>query len=213
VFPGLIQEARDDCVATTFNQEIDMASPTGTSELPENSHAGAHEKHHWIEPLNDGTHILVRPLEAKDRDREFAFIKNLSPQSRHFRFLATINEPGQPMLDQLMDLDYHKRMAYVGLIMDQGQLTEIGVARYAALADTSQCESAVVVADEWQHKGLATLLMKHLINTARHNGFTEMFSIDSATNSGMHRLANKLGFVGRQDPLDASQVIYRLNLF
>uniref|UniRef100_UPI00355670AF GNAT family N-acetyltransferase n=2 Tax=Pseudomonadota TaxID=1224 RepID=UPI00355670AF len=67
-------------------------------------------------------------------------------------------------------------------------------------------------ADSWQRKGLGTLLMKHLINTARLNGFTEMLSIDSEANSGMHRLANKLGFVRRQDPLDATQVIHRLNL-
>ncbi|HEX8544592.1 MAG TPA: GNAT family N-acetyltransferase [Pseudomonas sp.] len=190
-----------------------MANRPATPELPEQPHAGGLGEHHWIEPLNDGTHILIRPLEAKDREREFAFIKSLSPQSRHFRFLATINEPGKPMLDQLMDLDYRKRMAYVALIMDQGQLLEIGVARYAALAETSQCESAVVVADAWQHKGLATLLMKHLINKARLNGFTEMMSVDSAANSAMHRLANKLGFVCRQDPLDASQVIYRMNLY
>lgn len=185
-----------------------MARPELTEHLP----TGALGKHHWIEPLNDGTHVLIRPLEPQDREREFAFIKHLSPQSRRLRFLATINEPSESMLDQLMDVDCCRRMAYVGLSMDQGKLIETGIARYAALADSSQCESAVVVADSWQRKGLGTLLMKHLINTARLNGFTEMLSIDSEVNSGMHRLANKLGFVRRQDPLDATQVIHRLNL-
>ncbi len=189
-----------------------MVNRAPTPELTEQPNAGGLEEHHWIEPLNDGTHILIRPLEEKDREREFAFIKSLSSQSRHFRFLATINEPDKPMLDQLMDLDYQKRMAYVALIMDKGQLREIGVARYAALAETSQCESAVVVADAWQHKGLGMRLMKHLIDKARFNGFTEMMSVDSAANSAMYRLASKLGFLCRQDPLDASQVVYRMNL-
>lgn len=189
-----------------------MVSSSSSPQASPQAQAKTLAQHHWIEPLNDGTHILIRPLEDKDLEREFEFIMNLSPQSRHFRFLGTINEPSKPMLAQLMDVDNRKRVAYIALIMDQGKLTEIGVARYAALADTSQCESAVVVADNWQHKGLATLLMKHLISTARHNGFTEMMSIDSAANSAMRRLANKLGFVCRQDPLDATQVVYRMNL-
>lgn len=189
-----------------------MPSLPATPEFSEQPHAGTRDEHYWIEPLNDGTHILIRPLQKDDREREFAFIKDLSPQSRHFRFLAAISEPSQPLLDQLMDLDYRKRMAFVALIMEQGQLVEIGVARYAALGNSPQCESAVVVADRWQRQGLATLLMKHLIDTARANGFTEMVSVDSAANSVMRRLAKKLGFVCRQDPLDASQVVYVMKL-
>lgn len=34
---------------------------------------------HWIEALTDGRHVLIRPLAPKDRDREYAFIKRLSP--------------------------------------------------------------------------------------------------------------------------------------
>jgi GNAT superfamily N-acetyltransferase len=167
---------------------------------------------HWIDPLSDGTHILIRPLEAKDRAREFAFIKNLSPEARHFRFLSTIKEPSETLMNQLMDIDYRQRMAYVALTMQDGQLVEIGVARYAAADGDGQCEAAVVIADAWQRKGLGRRLMQHLIDAARINGFQSMMSMDSAANSPMHRLATDLGFECRQDPLDATQVIYRLKL-
>ncbi|MDH0747181.1 GNAT family N-acetyltransferase [Pseudomonas sp. GD03842] len=167
---------------------------------------------HWIDPLNDGSHVLIRPLEAKDRDREFAFIKGLSPESRHFRFLGTIKEPSDSMLNQLMDVDYHQRMAYVALFMEGGQLQEIGVARYAAAPGDRTCESAVVVADRWQNKGLGKRLMDHLIDAAKANGFECMISIDSAANAHMRRLADCLGFECHKDPLDATQVVYRLKL-
>jgi len=167
---------------------------------------------HWIDPLNDGSHVLIRPLEAKDRQREFAFIKNLSPESRHFRFLYAITEPGEPLMNQLMDVNCQQRMAYVALFMEGGQLVEIGVARYAAGLGDRQCESAVVVADQWQRKGLGKRLMQHLIEAARLNGFEYMMSMDSAVNSNMRRLAEDLGFESRQDPLDATQVVYRLAL-
>lgn len=167
---------------------------------------------YWIEPLKNGVQIMIRPLEAQDREREFAFIKALSPESRHFRFLCTMNEPSQGLLDQLLDLDYAKRMAYVALTVEEGELCEIGVARYAALESETICETAVVVADKWQRQGLAKKLMKHLIDAARVNGFEQMISIDSATNTHMHRLAGALGFQCEPDPLDATQVVYRLNL-
>lgn len=167
---------------------------------------------YWIEPLKTGVQIMIRPLESKDREREFAFIKALSPESRHFRFLCTMNEPSEGLLNQLLDLDYAKRMAYVALTVEEGQLCEIGVARYAALEPGNICESAVVVADKWQRQGLAKKLMGHLIDAARVNGFEQMISIDSATNTHMHRLAQDLGFECEADPLDATQVVYRLNL-
>lgn len=49
---------------------------------------------YWIEALRDGRHVLIRPLAEKDREREYAFIKRLSPESRHMRFLAQISEAG-----------------------------------------------------------------------------------------------------------------------
>ena len=66
---------------------------------------------HWIEALRDGRHVLIRPLEDKDREREYAFIKRLSPESRHMRFLAQINEPSDSLLNTLMDMPAKFMMA------------------------------------------------------------------------------------------------------
>jgi GNAT superfamily N-acetyltransferase len=166
---------------------------------------------YWIEVLRDGRHILIRPLAEKDREREYAFIKRLSPESRHMRFLAQVSEPSTVMLDQLMDTDNKQRTAFIALVHDNGQLIEIGISRYAATGD-HQCECAVTVADEWQHLGLGTLLMEHLIKAARHNGFRQMYSVDASSNAAMRDLAKALGFETHNDPEDSRQVIHRLGL-
>ncbi|AVU78811.1 GNAT family N-acetyltransferase [Pseudomonas sp. Fig-3] len=166
---------------------------------------------HWIQALRDGRHVLIRPLKEEDRQREYDFIKRLSPESRHMRFLAQINEPGAAMLDQLMDVDCKTRMAYIALVHDNGQLIEIGVSRYCATSE-HECECAVTVADQWQHLGLGTLLMEHLIEAARKNGYRQLYSIDAADNAPMRDLAHSLGFDTRTDPDDARQVIHRLYL-
>ncbi|CAH0163431.1 GNAT superfamily N-acetyltransferase [Pseudomonas frederiksbergensis] len=164
---------------------------------------------YWIEALKDGRHVLIRPLLEKDRELEYAFIKRLSPESRHMRFLAQINEPGAAMLDQLMDTDNKQRMAYIALVHENGKLIEIGISRYAATSE-HECECAVTVADEWQHLGLGTALMEHLIKAARRNGFNQMYSIDAASNTSMRDLTKALGFERHNDPNDSRQVIHRL---
>lgn len=166
---------------------------------------------YWIEALKDGRHVLIRPLAEKDREREYAFIKRLSPESRHMRFLAQINEPGVAMLNQLMDTDNKQRTAFIALVHDNGELIEIGVSRYAATGE-HECECAVTVADEWTHLGLGTLLMEHLIKAARKNNFRQMYSVDASSNAPMRDLAKSLGFETSNDPDDSHQVIHRLYL-
>ena len=88
----------------------------------------------------------------------------------------------------------------------------VGISRYSADHEGLHCEFAVTVTDQWQNKGLGTLLMKYLIDVARTRGIRTMTSIDSAVNMQMKYLARHLGFDRRIDPEDATQVIHELHL-
>lgn len=167
---------------------------------------------HWIESLNDGTRVLIRPLREEDRAREQAFIERLSPQSRRFRFMDTFKHASPALLDQLMDVDNLQKVAFVALVHDNGELREVGVSRYSATERDGQCECAVSVADDWRDRGLDALLMRHLISQARKNGFRQMVSLDATDNEPMRDLLSQLGFHGQHDPQDATQVIHTLDL-
>lgn len=170
------------------------------------------EGDHWIEPLRDGTPVLIRPLAPKDRQLEESFIERLSHRSRRLRFLGDFEHASAATIDRLMDVDYHSRMAFVALIHENGCLREIGVSRYAATSDGKRCECAVTVSDDWQGRGLGVILMRHLIDVARRNGFKKMFSIDASDNQSMRDLAAYLGFARRPDPEDSTQVVHSLDL-
>lgn len=167
---------------------------------------------HWIDTLNDGRHVLIRPIRPDDREREREFINRLSASARHFRFLGEIGSASPQLLDQMLDVDGQDTVALVALVHDNGVLREVGVSRYAATGETKRCEFAVVVADDWQHHGLAVILMRHLIGMARRNGFRQMYSLDSSDNEPMHELAHFLGFSRTADPDDSAQVIHTLDL-
>jgi len=167
---------------------------------------------HWIDHLRDGTPVLIRPLRAEDREREEDFIRRLSPSARRYRFLGDFCQASPALIDQLMQVDFPRQVAFVALLHDNGKLREIGVSRYAATSEERQCECAVTVAEDWQNKGLGVLLMRHLIDVARGNGFKRMFSIDEASNESMRELAGFLGF--RRELLldDPARVVHSLNL-
>lgn len=167
---------------------------------------------HWIEPLRDGTRVLIRPLREGDRALEEEFIRRLSSEAKRYRFLGNFKEPGKELIDQLMHVDYTHDMAFVALAHDDGHLREVGISRYAATSDGKQCECAVTVADDWRNRGLAVLLMQHLIGVARENKFKRIFSIDDNTNEPMRELAGFLGFACESNPDDPRTVIYSMAL-
>ncbi|HZP66376.1 MAG TPA: GNAT family N-acetyltransferase [Rudaea sp.] len=167
---------------------------------------------HWHEKLRDGTTVLIRPIGPQDETIERQFIERLSAQARRFRFLGEIKTPSPALLENFTHPDGKRDVAFVALIADGAEKREIGVARFSTRPDGLACECAVVVSDEWQGKGLATMLMQHLIDVARARGIECMYSIDLAENGAMRDLAEHLGFRRKPDPDDASQVLHVLDL-
>ena len=162
--------------------------------------------------LRDGTHVLVRPIHPDDIELERRFIKGLSPSSRRFRFLETMRSPSDALLKQMTVINLATDAAYVALVGEGDLQREIGVSRFSARADGHDCEFAVTVSDEWQNRGLGTLLMARLIKVARARGIESMHSSDAADNTRMRRFAEHLHFQHMRDPDDSTMVIYSVDL-
>ena len=165
----------------------------------------------WHEVLHGGQSVLIREIREQDIELERRFIERLSPTSRRFRFLGTLVSPSDDLLRRLVALDPAREVALIALVGEGAEQVEIGVARLSAEGNET-CEFAVTVSDEWQHKGLGTLLMQHLINSAIERGIKSMHSIDSADNEHMRELAAHLGFKRAPDPDDATCVVHSLDL-
>lgn len=166
----------------------------------------------WSETLRDNSNVLIRPITPNDKDAERAFIEGLSMQARRYRFLGQVRCPSEKMIEQFTNIDRAHEAAFVAVIPEDGRERIVGVSRYSSDESGVQCECAVTVSDDWQNRGLGTLLMRHLIEVARARGIRHMVSIDSAENARMQDLADYLGFETRVDPDDASQVIHELDL-
>lgn len=184
----------------------------GTPDAARAGKVGRHGESNWHDTLRDGTRVLIRPIHKQDAALEREFIEHLSARSKRLRFLGAIGTPSDTLVRQLTEFDDRREAAFAALLARDGEKHFIGASRFALGADGTSCECAITVADEWQHKGLGTLLMRHLIDVARERGVREMVSLDAADNPEMRELAEYLGFSREADPLDATQVIHRLKL-
>jgi GNAT superfamily N-acetyltransferase len=169
----------------------------------------------WTETLKDGRRVAIRPIRLDDIERNKSFLEQLSPPSKHFLFLGGVARLSDDALRRLCDPDRANDMAFVALEADAGRGSaprQVGVSRYAGASSPQGAEISVVVADEWQHRGLGKRLLGHLIDYARAQGVKRLYSMDSMGNTRMRKLARDIGFSERPDPDDASQVICYLDL-
>ena len=140
--------------------------------------------------LRDGTGVRLRPIRPEDARMELAFMEALSDHSRYMRFFNAARTMSPRLLARMTQIDYEREMALLALI----DTAMVGVARYSPLSDGLSCEFAVVVADLWHGRGIASLLMRHLIQAARGAGYQRMTGSVLANNHDMHRLMAHLGF-------------------
>ncbi len=143
----------------------------------------------------DGTGVTIRPITPEDRDREAAFVRNLSRKARYFRFHSGLRELTPALLERFVECHYPDDLALVALVDGSDGPEQIGVARYIREPGTDRAEIAVVVADAWQGKGIASRLLRDLRDLARQGGIHTLVASVLKENGRMLELCRQLGFV------------------
>jgi acetyltransferase len=152
--------------------------------------------------LRDGTGVTIRPIGPDDAEREQAFVRSLSSESRYNRFMNTLRELPPDMLHRFTHPDFEHDLALVALDGDGPDARQIGVARVAVDPDADSGEFAIVVADAWQNRGVGKRLMCELLRAARALGLKEVWGDILASNRRMSALMASLGFTMRASPDD-----------
>jgi acetyltransferase len=163
--------------------------------------------------LADGTDIMIRPIRPEDAEMEAEFVRNLSTETKYFRFMNALQELSQGMLVRLTQIDYWNEMALIAVRIDGGGELQIGVARYTTNLDQKGCEFALVVGDAWQGRGIGHQLMEKLMEIARDRGLERIEGQVLSNNARMLNLMTSLNFSIDNDPEDPAikRVVARLH--
>jgi acetyltransferase len=141
---------------------------------------------------SDGTPFRIRPIRSDDARREVEFINRLSTHSRYQRFMHHMREPADSLIARLVNVDYHRTMALVAVVDDGDEERIIATAQYAA-DDERECEFAIVVADDWQCRGIGSQLAPVLFAYAAEEGFETIYGTVLADNARMIDLSRWIG--------------------
>ena len=160
-------------------------------------------RYEQVWPLRGGGEYTIRPIHPDDAQMLQDLVQNLSPESRYYRFVSSMTELPPSMLSRLTLIDYDREMALVAIHRERkagedGEIVEtervVGVSRYITNPDKSSCEFSLVVADDFNGKGLGSRLMLSIMEEARDKGLAEIEGLVLANNPGMLKLMKGLGF-------------------
>lgn len=148
--------------------------------------------------LSDGTEIDVRPIRPDDDERLRRFHARLSSTNILLRYFHVMPLLSDALVASFTHVDYVDRMALVATIDADdaaavAQQELVGLVNYARIsADTA--EVAFIVADAWQGKGVATMLLYDLASYAHACGFRYLLAITLRRNLRMLNLLRRCGF-------------------
>ena len=166
----------------------------------------------WIKEANlkHDKKVQLRPVRPEDASQLSELVKRMSAESRYFRFMHAINELSPRMVAQFTKLDYDRQMAFVA-VSEQAK-DVVGVSRYSIQSDGISAEFAIAIADDWQGLGLASALMRLLIEHAADKKIQQLHGDVLATNVAMRHLMKSLGFTASQAPDEPDVLIYTFQL-
>jgi RimJ/RimL family protein N-acetyltransferase len=162
--------------------------------------------------LRDGRRVRLRKIRPDDRDEVLQAFGRLSSESRYMRFMSAMRELPPKVLERTVNPPDERELGLVAEVAAADGIDIVAGARYYIEADGETCEFAVTVADDWQRIGLASRMMRELIEAARARGLKHMEGFVLVDNAGMIDLARRLGFTVNSDPNDRTVAIVRLAL-
>jgi acetyltransferase len=185
-------------IALDARIRVDAARPAGAAHF-----SIAPYPSELVETLDwHGEKIVVRPIRPEDEQQHRQFVLRLRPEDVRLRFFYSRRELPRSELARLTQIDYDREMALIAVQREGGARKEVAVCRYITLPDGKSCEFAIVVADEWQSRGLGARMMTRLMEVAAASGLETMVGYVATENTGMLELCAGLGFTIEAEPDD-----------
>ena len=134
----------------------------------------------------------MRPIEPADKDLLAGGFANLSDSSRYARFLSPTDRLTNAMLRYFTEVDHSDHEALIAIQPATGEA--VGVARYVRSSeDPTRAEAAITVIDDWQGRGVGSLLLDLIAGRARDEGLTHFRAVVLASNAQILELLETLG--------------------
>jgi RimJ/RimL family protein N-acetyltransferase len=163
------------------------------------------------ETLRDGRRLEIRALKPEDRDGLLAATGRSSGDTLALRFFSPKREFSEKEIEFYTNVDFERHVALAAVVEEAGKPLIVGAGRYI-VAQPGRAEIAFTVEDAHQGRGIASLLLRHLVKIARAAGLEELFAEVLPDNAPMLKVFERSGLpVTRKRDRDAVHVTLRLD--
>ena len=160
--------------------------------------------------LKDQTHVSIRPMRADDDGLMREFLNHITPEDLRKRFFGPVKDFSPAFVSALVDIDFHKDFAALALDDTSGLM--LGGVRLLQSEDQQSGEYAIMLRSDYKGRGLGWLLMRLIIDYAKHKGLKRIEGRVLAQNFPMLDVCAELGFGIKLDPQDPGIRLVTLEL-
>ena len=151
----------------------------------------------WL--TRDNIVITIRPIRPEDEHRMVNFHERLSERTvyhRYFHHMKLEQRVAHDRLARICFVDYDRQIVLVAerTIPSTGEQEIVAVARLVRLLNPREAEFAVVVADDFQNRGLGGELVRTLVQIGREEKIETIRAEVLAENVNMISVCRALGF-------------------
>ncbi|MCY2952012.1 MAG: GNAT family N-acetyltransferase, partial [Planctomycetota bacterium] len=152
------------------------------------------------ETLRDGSELLFRPVKPTDEGTLSEMLYSLSADSVRSRFFTHTKTFPHKDVQHLTNIDYEQNLALVAVVPGPGGEEQIvAIGQYFLDPKTHDAEVAFIVQDEWQLKGMGTILLSYLAEIAMKRGVKQFSAKVLPQNKPMLAVFQNSGFPVRTE--------------
>ena len=143
--------------------------------------------------LRDGAQVKLRPIRPEDIPLWKKMLDHCSPESTWMRFGYLLHASTNEAAARYCFVDYDRELAIVA--EPEGLPQEIvAIARLVSDPGTRSAEFAILVLDQWQGRGLGSVLSAYCVEIARQWTFGRIYARTAPDNFRMLHIFRRLGF-------------------
>jgi GNAT superfamily N-acetyltransferase len=157
-------------------------------------HAPYPEELEHYDTLRDGTEIFFRAVKPTDEPALSEMLYSLSEETLKKRYKTKTKAFPHRDIQQLTNIDYKKDLAIVGVVPGVSGDEIVAITQYYLDPKTQEAEVAFLVQDEWQKKGMGTLLLDYITKVARQRGVKRFHAKVLADNRPMLTIFYNSGY-------------------
>ena len=144
--------------------------------------------------FRDGLTVRFRAIKPSDEEEMRRLFYRFSDNTVYYRYFSAIKAMPHGKMQEYVNVNFSRCMSIVGIVEEQGVERIIAEGRYVRKPDSPYADTAFVVDERFQDRGIASFLLGLLIRSAKEQGIAGFSADVLADNKPMIKVFEKAGY-------------------